>query len=217
MRGFAHWSSKRIFDVVADENAPYAGRTVGEIATEQGRDPWDVLCDIAVADELRTSFGNDAPTDSDDDWKARIEVWRDPRAVIGASDAGAHLDMFASFNYTTALLGAAVRERQLMPIEEAIHLLTDVPARLYGLVDRGQLQTGWHADVVVIDPTTVATDDIAMRFDLPGGAGRLFAGARGIDHVIVNGTPIVRDGQLTPARTGSVLRSGRDTRTPSLD
>jgi len=217
MRFLADWSTKRIFDVVADENRPYVGRRIGEIATEQGRDPWDVLSDIALADELLTSFGIDPPPESDDDWKARVEIWRDPRAVVGASDAGAHLDLLATFNYTTALLGAAVRERQLLSFEEAVHLLTDVPARLYGLVDRGRLEPGWHADVAVIDPATVASDEVNMRYDLPGGAGRLYAGARGIDDVVVNGVPIVRGGTLTDARPGSVLRSGRDTRTPPLD
>jgi N-acyl-D-aspartate/D-glutamate deacylase len=217
MRPLANWPRLRIYDVVADENQPYVGRRIGEIAEEDGREPWDVLCDIAVADELLTSFGYDPPPESDDDWKARVDIWRDPRAVIGASDAGAHLDLLATFNYTTALLGAAVRERQLLSFEEAVHLLTAVPARLYGLVERGQLQTGWHADVVVIDPSTVASDDVGMRFDLPGGAGRLYAGAQGIDDVVVNGTAVVRDGELTAARPGSVLRSGRDTRTPSLD
>src|SRR5579871_4077280 len=217
MRMMANWGVHRIFAVVADENREYVGRTVGEIAKEQDRDAWDVLCDIALTDELRTSFGLDARPDTDEDWKARVDVWRDRRAVIGASDAGAHLDLLASFNYTTALLGATVRERQLLPIEEAVHLLTDVPAQLYGLVDRGRLEKGWHADIVVIDPKTVASDDIGMRFDLPGGSGRLFAGAQGIDHVVANGTPVVRDGQLTDARPGSVIRSGRDTRTPALD
>ncbi|HMC68180.1 MAG TPA: amidohydrolase family protein, partial [Mycobacteriales bacterium] len=199
-----------------DENRPYIGRRIGEIAEESGREPWDVLCDIAVADELLTSFGNDPPPESDDDWKARVDIWRDPRAVIGASDAGAHLDLLATFNYTTALLGAAVRERQLLSFEEAVHLLTAVPARLYGIVERGELQTGWHADVVVIDPSTVASDDVGMRFDLPGGAGRLYAGAQGIDDVVVNGTAVVRDGDLTASRPGALLRSGRDTRTPPL-
>ena len=217
MRVMANWGVHRIYAAVADENQEYVGRTVGEIAKEQDRDAWDVLCDIALADELRTSFGLDPRPDSDDDWKARVDVWRDPRAVIGASDAGAHLDLLASFNYTTALLGATVRERHLLSMEEAVRLLTDVPAQLYGLVDRGRLAPGWHADIVVIDPTTVATDEIGMRFDLPGGSGRLYAGAQGIDHVMVNGTPVVRDGQLTDARPGSVLRSGQDTRTPSLD
>jgi N-acyl-D-aspartate/D-glutamate deacylase len=217
LRVLADWSSKRIYDVVADENKEYVGRTVGEIAEERGGDPWDVLCAIALADELRTSFGFDPPPDSDADWKARVAVWRDHRAVIGASDAGAHLDLLASFNYTTALLGSAVRQRQLLPIEEAVHLLTDVPARLYGLVDRGQLHEGWHADLVVIDPTAVDTDEVSMRFDLPGGAGRLYAGAQGIDQVVVNGEIIVQQGTFTTARPGAVLRSGRDTRTPTLD
>jgi N-acyl-D-aspartate/D-glutamate deacylase len=217
MRALANWSKKRIYDVVAEENKPYVGRTVGEIAAEESRDPWDVLCDTALADELRTSFGSDPAPESLDDWRARVDIWRDSRAVIGASDAGAHLDLLASFNYTTALLGAAVREHELLSIEEAVHLLSDVPARLYGLVDRGRLQPGGHADVVVIDPSTVASDDVGLRFDLPGGAARLYAGARGIDHVLVNGVAVVRDGSLTGGRPGSLLRSGRDTRTPVLD
>jgi N-acyl-D-aspartate/D-glutamate deacylase len=217
MGAIANWGSKTIFDVVAPENQQYIGRTVGEIAAEQGRSPWDALVDIVLADELLTSFGIVMPPDSDDDWKARLDIWRDGRAVIGASDAGAHLDLLASFNYATVLLGTAVRERQLLSLEEAIHLITDVPAQLYGLVDRGRLQEGWNADVVVLDPARVQSDEVGMRFDLPGGAGRLYAGASGIDHVLVNGQAIVRDGALTEHRSGTLLRSGRDTRTASLD
>jgi N-acyl-D-aspartate/D-glutamate deacylase len=100
--------------------------------------------------------------------------------------------------------------------EEAIHLMTQVQAELYGLRERGVLREGWHADVIVIDPETVGTDDIAMRFDLPGGQGRLYAESTGIDHVFVNGTPIVTDGALTTNRRGTLLRAGRDTETPAL-
>jgi N-acyl-D-aspartate/D-glutamate deacylase len=217
MGTLCNWATKVIYDVVAPENEQHRGRVVGDIAAEQGRDAWDVLVDIVLADELLTSFGTVAVPESDDDWKARLEFWRDSRAIIGASDAGAHLDLLASFNYATVLLGTAVRDRGLLPLEEAIHLITDVPAQLYGLVERGRLQEGWHADVVVLDPTTVQSDDVAMRFDLPGGAGRLYAGASGIEHVLVNGQAIVRDGALTDARSGTLLRSGRDTRTASLD
>jgi alkylation response protein AidB-like acyl-CoA dehydrogenase len=92
---------------------------VGDIAKDQGRDAWDVLCDIAVADELNTSFGSPTPPESVEDWKARAQVWRDKRAVIGASDAGAHLDLLASFNYATGMLQRAVREREILPLEEA--------------------------------------------------------------------------------------------------
>lgn len=217
LRGLARWDAMVIHDVVAPENEQYRGRLVGEVAEEQGREAWDVLTEIAIADELNTSFGTVQRVESDDDWKARVEIWRDKRAVIGASDAGAHLDLLASFNYATVLLDQAVRERGLLPLEEAVHLLTDVPARLYGLRDRGRVEEGAHADVVVLDPQTVASDPIQMRMDLPAGAGRLYAGAQGVQHVLVNGRAIVRDHELTGERSGTLLRSGRDTATASLD
>jgi N-acyl-D-aspartate/D-glutamate deacylase len=216
LRMLADWSTKIIFDVVAPENEQYRGQMVGAIAQAEGRDPWDVLCDIAVADELMTSFGTPTPVETVEDWTARLEVWRDPRAVIGASDAGAHFDLLASFNYATGLLERAVRRHQMCSFEEAIHLMTQVQAELYGLKERGVLREGWHADVIVIDPETVGTDEIAMRFDLPGDEGRLYADATGIDHVLVNGVPIVADGELTSGRGGTLLRSGRDTETPAL-
>jgi N-acyl-D-aspartate/D-glutamate deacylase len=216
LRMLADWSTKIIFDVVAPENEQYRGQTVGAIAEAQGRDPWSTLCDIAVADELNTSFGTPTPVETVEDWKARLEVWRDPRAVIGASDAGAHFDLLASFNYATGLLERAVRRHQMLSFEEAIHLMTQVQAELYGLKERGVLREGWHADVIVIDPETVGTDEVEMRFDLPGHEGRLYADSTGIDHVLVNGTPIVTDGELTDRRGGTLLRSGRDTTTPSL-
>ena len=144
-------------------------------------------------------------------------LWRDSRTVIGASDAGAHFDLLASFNYATGMLQRAVRERALLSFEEAVHLLTQQQAELYGIRDRGLLREGWYADVLVLDPTTVGTDDVAMRFDLPGGAGRLYADSQGVDHVLVNGQAIVENGAITERRTGTLLRSGRDTTTPSLD
>jgi N-acyl-D-aspartate/D-glutamate deacylase len=213
----ANWATHRIYDTVNPDNEQYRGRIVGEIAAEQGRDAWDVLCDIAVADDLMTSFGPVAPTPTEEDWKARVAVIRDHRAVVGASDAGAHFDLLATFNYATGLLQAAVREHQLLSFEDAIHFMTQVQAELYGIRERGLLRDGWYADVVVLDPTTVASGDVTMRYDLPGGYGRLYADSRGIDHVLVNGEAIVRDGALTPARRGVLLRGGRDTSDPALD
>jgi len=176
-----------------------------------------VLCDIAIADELRTSFGTLPAPDTREDWEVRVEFARDRRTVIGASDAGAHLDMIATFNYTTVFLENAVRRFGLLPLEDAVKLITSEPADLYGLRDRGRLVEGAYADVVVLDPATVASEEVGLRFDLPEGAGRLYAGAKGIDHVVVNGTPVVTDGALTGERGGTLLRSGRDTATPSLD
>jgi N-acyl-D-aspartate/D-glutamate deacylase len=216
LRMMAKWGNLKIHDVVAPENDQYRGRMIGDIAKEEGRSPWQVLTSIARADELNTSFGTVPAPETDDDWKARIQVWRDRRALIGASDAGAHLDLLASFNYATEVLGKVVRERKLMPLEEAVNLITDVPAQLYGLRERGRVEEGWKADLVVLDPDAIGSHDVRMRMDLPGGAGRLYAEADGIEHVLVNGAPIVSDGQLTDERGGQLLRSGRDTTTPSM-
>jgi N-acyl-D-aspartate/D-glutamate deacylase len=214
--GLANWGIYVINECLTPDTRRFEGRTVADIAAELDKDPFDALLDIVVADDLMTGFGFPKSGDRDEDWEARLAVWRDKRAIVGASDAGAHLDFLATFNYATALLGKAVRQRELLPIEEAVHLLTDVPARLYGVRDRGQLAPGWHADVVVIDPTTVAPGEVRMRFDLPGGAPRLYGDAIGIDHVLVNGAEIVDGGSFTDARPGTLLRSGRDTDTVTV-
>ncbi|MCB0992901.1 MAG: amidohydrolase family protein, partial [Acidimicrobiales bacterium] len=208
MRRFTHWEQMTIFHTVAPENQQYLGRNIGEIAAELGKSPWDTICDIALADRLETSFGHPSEDEPDENWKARVEVWRDKRAVIGASDAGAHLDMFFSADYATKMLGEAVVKRQLMPLEEAINLLTAVPADLYGLKDRGRLVEGAYADLVVFDEHTISSNPMEMRADLPAGAARLYAEANGIDLVMCNGVEIVSHGEFTDARPGAVLRSG---------
>lgn len=212
----ARWGSLVLVETFTPETARFAGRTVASIAEETGRSPFDALLDVACADGLRTTFRREVRVPSDADWQARLKVWRDPRALIGASDAGAHLDMLAAFQYSTGLLAEAVREQRLLPIEEAIHYLTGAPAHLYGLRDRGVLREGAHGDVVVLDPERVGSGPVGTRFDLPGGAGRLYADALGIDHVLVAGVEVATDGVDTGARPGRVLRSGVDTATPSL-
>jgi N-acyl-D-aspartate/D-glutamate deacylase len=94
-----------------------------------------------------------------------------------------------------------------------VRQLTDIPARLYGLRDRGRLVPNAFADVVAFDPTTIGHGAVRTRDDLPGGASRLYADAEGVAHVLVNGTEIVRAGEFTGAVPGRVLRSGTDTDT----
>jgi N-acyl-D-aspartate/D-glutamate deacylase len=119
--------------------------------------------------------------------------------------------MMASQDYTTGVLADLVRRHRVMSLEEAVHLLTEAPARLYGLRDRGRVRLGAAADLVVLDERTVGATDGSTRADLPGGARRLYTEAVGIHHVLVNGREIVRDGRFTDERPGRVLRSGRDT------
>lgn len=213
LRGLARWERLELAETFAPRTAAYAGRTVGEVAVEQGVDPFDALLDIVVADELRTGLHPAIPEGDDDDWKLRAEVWRDPRTIVGGSDAGAHLDMMCGAIYSTSLLGHAVRDRGLLTVEEAVHQLTDVPARLYGLRERGRIAAGAHADLVVFDPGTIGHGPTRTRNDLPGGAARLYADSTGVAHVFVNGVEVATDGAATGALPGTLLRSGRDTDT----
>jgi N-acyl-D-aspartate/D-glutamate deacylase len=150
---------------------------------------------------------------TDESWRARAAVWRDDRTILGGSDAGAHVDLMCHANYTTVLLGESVRDRGLLGLEEAVRQLSDLPARLYGLRERGRVVQGWHADLVVFDPQTVGSEPAVARTDLPADGLRLYAEAVGVAHVFVNGTEVVRDGVLTGAVPGTLLRSGRDTET----
>jgi N-acyl-D-aspartate/D-glutamate deacylase len=150
------------------------------------------------------------------DWEQRAKVWADERVLIGGSDAGAHLDMIDTFAIPTSFLANVLRKHKVISLEEAIRLLTDAPARLYGVRERGRLAPGWYADVLVFDPATVDCGPLYTRHDLPGGASRLYADGVGVKHVFVNGVEIVREGAETGNRPGTVLRSGRDTYTVDL-
>ena len=185
-----------------------------DVAAERGgADPFDVLCDVVVADDLRTGLRPFVLHENRADWELRAQVWRDPRTVVGGSDAGAHLDMMCGATYSSFLVGEAVRDRALLSMEEAVRQLTDVPAQLYGLRERGRLANGFRADIVVFDPDTVGPLPERTRDDLPGGASRLVAEARGFQHVLVNGVEIVTDDAFTGATPGRLLRSDRDTQT----
>jgi N-acyl-D-aspartate/D-glutamate deacylase len=121
--------------------------------------------------------------------------------------------MMCGATYSSFLVGPAVREHGVVSLVEAVQMLTEVPARLYGLRERGRVQPGWYADLVVFDPDSVGPLPDRTVVDLPGGASRIVAGAAGIEHVIVNGVEIVAAGRYTGSTPGTVLRSGRDTDT----
>jgi len=210
---WANWEDTTFSETVSDENARWEGRTAGDVARERRVSAFDALCDVVVADDLRTGLVPLSIDDTEENWRLRSELWRDPRVVIGGSDAGAHLDTIWTFNCISSLVGPSVRDRRLIALEEAVRLVTDVPAQMYGLIDRGRLELGWYADIVVFDPTTLGPEPVRAVSDLPAGGWRLTGGARGVENVFVNGVEIVSGGTYTGERPGTVLRSGRATRT----
>jgi N-acyl-D-aspartate/D-glutamate deacylase len=207
--GLSRFENLRVLETYTSETKPMEGRLLGELARERGSEPFDVFCDLATAD-IRTGFSRASAGDDPAIWEMRVETWSDPRVVIGASDAGAHLDMLSAFDYTVTLLALA-RERAAPPLPQIIRSLTDVPATLYGMKETGRIADGFRADLVLFDPDRVAPGPVRWQDDLPGGAGRLFSEPVGIERVFVGGAEIVARGTLTGERPGRVLRAGIDT------
>ena len=213
LKMLANWGNYTLLETFTERWKPYEGRTLNAIATELGSTPWNLLADIAIDDDLNTVIASIDSGQTDASWERRVEVWRDPRAIVGASDAGAHLDMIDSFSYATTLLHRTTVQRSLLPLAEAVHYLTGAPAALYGLTGRGVVKVDNAADLVIFDPTRIGPGEVFTKFDLPGGSGRVYGESVGINHVLVNGVACVESGELLDARPGTLLRSGRDTHT----
>jgi len=147
------------------------------------------------------------------DWDLRRNLWNHEDVLLGGSDAGAHLDRLLGSPYPTRFLADTLRGRRLVTLERAVQLMTDVPARLFGLRDRGRLVEGAYADIVVFDPEEVDGGTARRVHDLPGQSLRLTAPSYGVRRVLVNGIESVVDGEPTGTLSGTVLRSGRDTDT----
>ena len=212
-RRLADWADYIIGDTFSPENAGLSGRSVRDIASERATSAFGTLLDIVIADELRTVLW---PTPQDNDaesWRMRAELWLDERAMIGGSDAGAHLDRMCGAPYPTKFLNDCLHGHKLISMETAVKLMTSDPAALFGLKDRGVLRIGAIADVVVFDPATVGSQEPRLVTDLPGNSARLTADSVGMNHVFVNGVAILCDGVATGATPGTVLKSGRDTET----
>jgi len=212
-RRLADWGDYVIGDTYSAANEGLKGRIVRDVANERGMSSFGTLLDIVIADELKTILW---PTPQDDDaesWRMRAELWQDGRAMIGGSDAGAHLDRMCGAPYPTRWLADCIRGRKLVPVEFAVKMMTSQPAKLFGLVDRGELREGACADVVVFNPDEIGSEDAMLVTDLPGNSSRLTAGSFGVKRVLVNGVTIVENGVANGAVPGTVLKSGKDTYT----
>lgn len=167
----------------------YEGRTIADLAGEQGRTAPDVLHDIG----RRGHAGLAGRAMDEQDLEAFL---RSPRVMI-ASDGGIHVAHPRGAGTFPRVLGHYVRDRGVVTLESAVHKMTGMPAARLRLRDRGVVAPGAWADLVVFDPATVADRATALQPHLP---------PVGIVHVFVNGVPVVADGKPTAARPGQVLR-----------
>ncbi len=181
------------------------GPTLGELAAARRITPFDVLLDLSLADDLATRF---RVAVANTDTLVTEDLLRDPRCLLGLSDAGAHITQLCDADYATHLLGYWVREQRAISLEMAVWRLTGQPAAVYGLADRGRIAVGAAADLVAFDAASIGGGPVERVWDFPGGADRLVVPSTGIERVWVNGTAIRAAGHDVAGAAPGRLLSG---------
>ena len=182
--------------VASDKNRWCEGLTVRSIADHLGKDPWTVICDLLVEENLEVAYYTFTGHMED------VETIMVHPAQMVCTDGLRIGSMPNPRTYGTypKILGQMVRDEHLMPLEQAIRKMTSFPAQRFGLSDRGILRDGMKGDIVVFDPYTVscvATFENPRQFPL------------GINYVLVNGTMVVDKGRHTKATPGIPLSMSR--------
>ena len=199
------WNKAHVAQVADAKHAACEGRSIAALATEAGAHPVDFMLDLALEENLDTVF-TATLLNSDEDAVGRM--MRDENAIVSLSDAGAHLTFLCDAGFGLHVLGYWVREKKLMPLEQAVRKLTSEPAALFGMKDRGSIAAGKPADLLLFDPRTVGRGPSSRVFDLPAGGSRLTTPATGVHGVWVNGKQVAdANGIVKDApKSGKVLR-----------
>jgi N-acyl-D-amino-acid deacylase len=187
-----------VFDTV---EGPH--RTVAEVARERGQHPAETMIELALQKDLDLFFLQPVANEDQD---YALELMRHPRTVTTFSDSGAHVSQLMDSSLQTHVLSHWVREKEAFTLEQAVRMLTLVPATLWGFSDRGLIREGMAADLVVFDPDTIAAEMPEVVDDLPAGARRLIQRTRGVAATVVNGEILLQDGKHTGALPGQLLR-----------
>ena len=201
-----HFANVQIYRAGKPENQALIGRSMADIAKDRGVAPMDAMIDIALAEALDVEFV----------WRTESDAWREgtyqasihPHMIIGTSDGGAHLGRDDGSDWSSYFLRYWVREWRKWELEEAIRQMTQQPAALLGLYDRGMLLPGFAADIMIFDADEIGPGKKEFVRDFPNGEGRWSSRPDGMYATIVNGVPIVLDGERTDdcGLPGRVLR-----------
>jgi N-acyl-D-aspartate/D-glutamate deacylase len=192
-----------------DSLQKYVGRSLGDIAAEEGKHVVEVMLDLSLEGDLNVEFlGPNKGSNAD----FMAEMMDNPYALPGVSDGGAHTKFFTGGAWSTDFLSWLVRDEGKITLEEAHYRLSALPAHAAGFRDRGVLREGAAADIVVYEMEELAVDpewigEIAE--DLPGDEWRRIQRAKGYSNIIVNGEVTFADGECTGATPGQLLRHGR--------
>lgn len=205
-----HLDKVYVYDAKSPANQKRMGRSMAELAADADTDmaPMDMMIEIALAEDLAVEFI----------WRTESDEWREgtlaasqhPHMIIGTSDGGAHLGRDDGSEWSSYFFRYWVREWGAWELEEAVRQMTQQPAALLGLNDRGMLIPGYAADVMIFDPDRIGPGPKEFVHDFPNGEGRWCSKPEGVHATIVNGVPIVLDGKLVPdcGLPGQVVRPG---------
>jgi len=188
----------------------YVGKSLGEIADEEGKHYVDVMLDLSLMTDLKTEFLGEGPEFNVDHMAGAIS--ESPYTVPGVSDGGAHTKFFTGGAWTTDFLTWMVRETGALTLEEAHYRGSTLAAHAGGLADRGMLREGAPADVIVYELESLSIEPEWVGeavYDLPGGEWRRVQHAQGYKHILVNGVETFREGECTGATPGKLLRHGK--------
>ncbi len=193
----------KIGEVYSDQNEKYYGKYLMEIAQEENKEIGQVILDIALADDLKTEFQLVNVLNSDKESVSHLIT--SELCHFGASDAGAHITQFCGTGDTTHLLEHYVRETQKMSLPTAIFRMTKEVADDWGIKDRGVIEKGKAADIVLFDIDNVGISDEVFVNDFPGEASRYMRFSKGYEYVLVNGSIVYQDSKYTDVKSGVVV------------
>ena len=199
------WDQTFVDDVHLDKNKSLRGKTIAEVAQEQGKHPVDAMLDLAVEEDLKTEFA--MPSFANDNEEAVGQIIKHPLCLIGASDGGAHTKFLTTGRYPTHFLAHWVRDKQIMSLEEAHWRLSTMLGWAIGIRDRGWLREGMPADIVIYDLEKLRVLPMETVYDLPNNDWRRVQKADGYRYTIVNGGITFEGQKCTGALPGKLLRS----------
>jgi N-acyl-D-aspartate/D-glutamate deacylase len=201
------WENLAVEEVVDESHAGSVGKTIAELAADRGADPIDIFLDLSLSEGLETWFRmvTNPETLGFADEVAAV-VMKEPFAMAGSSDGGAHLASFVGADYTTNLLTSFVPDT--LSLEEAIFKLSGMPAIIHGFSDRGFIREGCYADLVLLDMNRLESGDVWLARDFPADSERFVVDATGYIATIVNGEVVLEENKHTGALPGHVIRGG---------
>jgi N-acyl-D-aspartate/D-glutamate deacylase len=200
------WDMMAVEEVKLAKNRALRGKNLAEIGQAQGKHPVDVLLDLALEEDLETVF---TLGEINMDTEAVAQILSSPYAVVGLSDGGAHVQFHSNVSNPTRLLGYWVREKQIMSLELAVRRLTFDSATAFGIYDRGLVQPGMAADLVVFDADTVKPVLEDVVHDFPNDGWRMRELCEGIHFTVVNGEVLMEKGTHTGSLPGRIIKNAR--------